>query len=86
MTCDSLLSGEAFHFRIGDAFVRLWLVVFAAFERPIQALMTFSDLKKQKGKRTAMAKSVAANSSGRVDSHSNFVDLFNVAFQRRSGI
>ncbi|MCD4752859.1 MAG: DUF4173 domain-containing protein [Anaerolineaceae bacterium] len=46
LTSDSLLSGEAFHFRIGDAFLRLWLLVFAAFERPIQALTTLSENRK----------------------------------------
>lgn len=46
LTADSLLSGEAFHFRIGDAFLRLWLLVFAAFERPLQALTTLSEKRK----------------------------------------
>ena len=51
LTSDSLLSGEAFHFRIGDAFLRLWLLVFAAFERPIQALTTLSEKRKTQEKK-----------------------------------
>ena len=51
LTSDSLFSGEAFHFRIGDAFLRLWLLVFAAFERPIQALTTLSEQRKTQKKK-----------------------------------
>lgn len=45
LTCDTLLTGGALRFRLWDALARLFLLVFAAFERPIQALIARSERK-----------------------------------------
>jgi hypothetical protein len=45
LTCDTLLTGGALRFRLWDAFLRLFLLVFAAFERPIQALVARGERK-----------------------------------------
>ena len=48
LTCDTLITGGALRFRVVDAFVRLLLLVFAAFERPIQAFIAAGE-NKQRG-------------------------------------
>jgi len=48
LTCDTLLTGGALHFRLWDAFLRLFLLVFAAFERPIQAVIARGERKQNR--------------------------------------
>lgn len=49
LTCDTLITGGALRFRVIDAILRMILVVFAAFERPIQALIAMGQNKKTNG-------------------------------------
>ena len=48
LTCDTLLTGGALRFRLWDAFLRLFLLVFAAFERPIQAFIARGERKQNR--------------------------------------
>ena len=59
ITCDTLITGGALRFRVLDTFVRMVLVVFAAFERPIQAFIARSDQKKRNGKSDTWKKVIA---------------------------
>ncbi|MEE4195479.1 MAG: DUF4173 domain-containing protein [Anaerolineae bacterium] len=48
LTCDTLISGGALRLRVLDTIVRFVLMVFAVFERPLQAIIAFGDRKKRK--------------------------------------
>ena len=59
LICDTLLTGGALRFRVADVIARLVLLVFAAFERPIQAFTALNENKNKTESKQLWKKSIA---------------------------